>query len=415
MIRIAPVIGFALCCMLAAAPVFAQQEMDVDAAFEQARQQAADGQWERARSLSREILQVAPDYHEVRIFLARVHGWDRQFRDARRELAIVLQDDPDNMQAIATRADIELWSGNFNTAEPFARRVADQQPDDPDAQFRHALVTTELKRYSQALSRLDRVDEISPEREDARQLRLRIEQDERRTMVAVGLLRDDFSNNIASWERLYGEVHRATSRGPVIARVNVAHRFSRTNVQAELDAYPRFSSKWYGYLNVGISSSTLFPDVRTGAELYRAFPKGFEGSAGFRYLSFTNDDVFIFTGSISHYWRSWFFSARPFITPQSAGTSAALNLLARRFHGHPDRYTTLLGGFGFSADENRLIDSGAQDRFQRSQFIGLRGNYLIPNTHVQLFGEIKYTRQEIPPFSGFTDILTLETGFRYRF
>lgn len=394
--------------------VFAQQVQNVDAAFQEARELAFEGKYRASRQLSRQILAQVPDYHDVRVLLARTYAWDNSFRNARTELSYVLERDPENIDALSARIDVERWSGNYRTALQFANQAILLSAENPDLYVTRALILTELNQYSIAIENLNTADRLDPNRDDVRTLRETIRNDQQRNMIVAGLTRDDYNVDLDSRERLYFEYHRLTNHGPIIGRVNIDHRFETVGYQFELDAYPRFSNNWYSYLNVGYSSSILFPEFRAGLELYRVLPRGFEASIGARFLQFDKDDVLIYTGSLSKYWRAWFFTMRPFLTPRDSGLNAAFNFIARRYFGNPETYASFIGGVGFSPDERRLLDSTFGDRFSQSYYFGLTGNRKIRN-NFQLFGEFRWTFQELQAFPGFTQIYTLETGVRYQF
>jgi|SRR6056297_432731 len=237
---------------------------------------------------------------------------------------------------------------------------------------------------------------------------------DKKNMASIGLTYDHYGNDLEDWQKMYIEYRRITSNGPIIGRLNIGHRFDLTDYQGEVDYWPKFSENWYGYVNLGFSSGDLFPELRAGAELYRALPKGFEASLGFRYLKFSEDDVTIFTGSLGKYIGNWLLIGRPYFTPQDSGISSSFTLLARRYLGNPDTFTSLIAGFGFSPDERRFLDGQADNRFLKSRYLGIRTNYLIQN-RFELFGEIKLTWQEFPFTQSFTKISTFEMGARYRF
>lgn len=236
----------------------------------------------------------------------------------------------------------------------------------------------------------------------------------KKNVAAFGLTYDHYGEGLEDWQKMYLEYRRITSNGPLIGRLNIGHRFEITDYQGEIDYWPEFSDNWYGYLNIGGSSGDLFPEFRAGAELYRALPKGFEASLGFRYLKFSEDDVTIFTGSLSKYIGNWLLIGRPYFTPQDSGISSSLTLQARRYLGNPETFASLMAGFGFSPDERRFLDGQMDNRFLKSRYIGVRTNYLVQN-RFELFGEVKLTWQEFPFAQSFTTISTFEMGGRYRF
>jgi len=233
-------------------------------------------------------------------------------------------------------------------------------------------------------------------------------------MAAVAFSYDLYGEDIEDWQRMYVEYRRYTPSGPVIARLNTGHRFGITDYQGELDIWPVFNESWYGYANIGVSGGDLFPGFRVGAELYRIIPNGFEASAGFRYLNFSNDDVWIFTASVSKYLGNWLLIARPFLTPRNGSASVSTNFTARYYFGIPENFASLIGGLGFSPDEQRLLDGVAEERLLMSRYVGIVGNYLVQN-RFELFGELKFTGQQFPFTDDYISIYTFEAGARYRF
>ncbi|REL38946.1 YaiO family outer membrane beta-barrel protein [Rhodohalobacter sp. SW132] len=393
----------------------AQQAEDPDALFEQARTVASDGNLEEARELALLILSEFPEYHDVRIFYARTLAWEQRFSDSRTQLQIVLRDEPEHPEALSARADVELWDGNFRAGLEYANRSIAVRPDQAGLYVQRARILIGLNRFSAALSDLDSAENLDAEHsERIQQLRNEIQQDQHRNIAVFGMSYDQFGDDLDPYQRMYGEYHRLTDYGPVIGRISVVHRFDITDWQAEIDSYPILSSNWYAYLNAGLSGGELFPEFRFGAELYRSLPQTFEGSAGLRYLNFRDDDVIIVTASISKYWRSWFFTFQPFFTPGDAGVNTAFNGIARKYFGDPLSYASLVGGFGFSPDDRRIIDGTAAERLLKSRYFGVDANYLVRN-RLQLFGETKVTFQQFPFLTDYTRIITLETGIRYSF
>lgn len=406
---------FAFCFIfITPANLLAQNDTDPDKLFREAREAAAAGNYENARNLAGIILDDFPEYHDVRIFRARTFAWQNRFREAREDLDIVLSKEPANSDALSARTDLEVWAGNYNVALQFAERWIEAEPGNASAFLKRAEIYISLDRFGAAKADISKAESLQGNVAIIKQLRFRISNEEKRNIATLGLSYDHFTEDLEPWKRLYIEYHRLTDYGPVITRVNIANRFDETGIQVEADSYPALGEKWYAYLNAGISGSNLFPGLRLGGELYRELPSAFETSLGLRYLNFSDDDVIIFTGSVSKYWRDWFFSARPFITPQDTGTSASINLIGRRYFGNPLTYLSLNGGYGFSPDERRLIDATADNRFQQSYYISLLGNYLI-GERLQLYGELKFTSQDLPGFIQHTNIYTLETAVRYRF
>jgi len=140
-------------------------------------------------------------------------------------------------------------------------------------------------------------------------------------------------------------------RAKSFVRLNFANRFNQTGIQWEADTYPVFGNGFYGYLNYGYSNASIFPEHRGGAELYFPLPKRSEGSAGMRVLNFrTGTTSWLATASLSHYWRSYLFTIRPYFVFTDSGSGQTYIGSARYFLNDQSDYINLTLGAGLSSD-----------------------------------------------------------------
>ncbi len=401
--------------MLIAENVVAQQIEDIDAAFEEARQLAFDGNRTQARELAYRILEESHDYHDVRILIARTYSWDEQYSDARRELEYVLKSVPNHKDALSALIDTNIWADNPTQAVEVAVIATRFYPSDEELNLKKARAHISNDDERQAHAVLDIVDGFNPSSAPSRELRRSLIRSGQRYTLTAAHTQDWFTDVFDPAGKSHFQIGRRTRYGSVISRINYSNRFDTQGIQPEIDFYPSLVNGWYGYLNVGYSTSTLFPNFRFGAELYKNMPKGFEASAGVRYLNFVNGSVIIYTGSLSKYWRSWYFSARPFFTPSSFGVSQSLNLTARHYFNGPRNYITLTSGFGFSPEERRFQDVSGDVFLVKSQHIGLNG-FKALRYDTAIFGGVDISNQELSfDPDRFIQIYTLNIGIQYTF
>lgn len=146
---------------------------------------------------------------------------------------------------------------------------------------------------------------------------------------------------------------RRTKYVSILAKVNYSRRFDTDGVQFELDLYPKIAKGLYGYLNIGYSSTSLFPKLRYGAELHKSLPKSFEVSLGFRALKYTSLTN-IYTGSVSWYSGNSYWSFRPYFTPGDSGISKSGTMNYRKYRSDADNYFSISAGMGFSPEFYRF-------------------------------------------------------------
>jgi len=159
----------------------------------------------------------------------------------------------------------------------------------------------------------------------------------------------------------YGSIEysRETSAGKLIPRVNYSRRFGIQGIQYEFDFYPKFSKKLYGYLNYGISKSSIYPEHRVGAELFASLPKNREASLGVRYLEFAEGTATVLTASYGLYKGNYYFVARPYITPRNnAPTTFAGSIMARKYFKDAINYFGANFIYGIAPELNQLRIDG---------------------------------------------------------
>ncbi|MFO7846660.1 MAG: YaiO family outer membrane beta-barrel protein [Balneolaceae bacterium] len=234
--------------------------------------------------------------------------------------------------------------------------------------------------------------------------------------ITLSYTHDRFDQIFDPWNTGYVQLSRQTPYGSALARVNMGSRFETTGYQPQIDFYPSLVDGMYGYLNAGYSNSSIFPQYRFGAELFKSLPRAFEVSAGFRHLRFSESNVTILTGSLTKYIGNYLFTARPYVTPNDLGVSSSLTLIARKYFSTADNYITMRGGFGFSPEERTFQLNVNEEIFLlQSSYIGIDG-YKEVWSNVLLFASVDGTRQEIWFDPGeFFFRITLNTGLILRF
>jgi YaiO family outer membrane protein len=234
-------------------------------------------------------------------------------------------------------------------------------PDNPALLNVHAEALRELNRKTEARDVVRRVLVIDPTNQDARRLLHLLERDLDSSEVTVGATYDRFEAG-SSWRESEIAVRRNTTFGVLLARAARARRFGIGDDQLAIEAFPRFSSRSYGYFAVGWSpSARLYPRSRFAAEAFQSLGSGFEASAGYRRLNFA-DGANLFTGTVSKYVHDWVFTARMYRAAGVPDQTTAVTVAVRRYFGSGSEYVGFRLGRGASRDEVRsLADLQALD------------------------------------------------------
>lgn len=212
-----------------------------------------------------------------------------------------------------------------------------------------------MRKYAEANLIIQQVVKIDRNNSDARSLADRIK--ELSTKNKIGLSYDYvyFDKQFSDpWHLASFDYTRSTGIGSITGRINYANRFKEDGVQYELEAYPRISKTFYSYVSAGYSDKVgVFPQWRGGFSLYINLPKSYEADLGFRYLKFSGDPTWIYTGYLGKYYKSWLFGIRTYVTPSSftKTVSASYTASARYYYGGADDLFGINVGYGISPDD----------------------------------------------------------------
>ncbi len=376
------------------------QHLHADSLFAEARQAARNGNRQKARALCEQILKAKPDYHEVRVYLGRLYAWDRQYSVAWEQLSRVLYERPDYREALAAMTDVALWAGRYADGLRIVDQALRYYPNDDDFLIKKARFLIKLENKKEAARQLVYVLERHPSHPEALKWLHVVRSSAPLNKLAMYYVADVFDRGTRAygpWHLVSAELSRRLPLGSVFLRTNYAHRkFGSTpkdGFQFEIDAYPKIARGMYFYLNGGYSSSSVFPDFRLGGEFYLSLGKGFEASAGIRYLDFGSSDVTIYTGTLGKYYKRLWFSVRPFITPKNVGTSFSMQVLVRWYFGNADSYITLSTGAGSTPVE---VDTQAELQRLNSQKLGMNWQHLYEGSTIVKLG-VSYEYEEFRP------------------
>ena len=313
---------------------------DPDKSFSNARTMAFAGDYPGARDTLIHILSRYPEYTDVEGFLAQTYSWDGLYSEARKHFNRIISREKEHKDVWVAAVKNELFAENSHIALGLANKALVYLPGNPEL----------LSLQRQVLARVKKEQTGT----ELKTVPKEFEKSKPKNRLTVGNAIDVF--DVTYDPMVYASVAytRETSFGKIIPRINYSNRFNTNGWQYELDFYPSFSKKLYGYLNYGYSDDVIYPRHRGGAELYLNLPKAWEASAGMRYLAFSTGATTIVTGSIGCYKGNYYLSLRPYITPAAEKTGVSGNLLGRRYFKHKDNYLGISLGMGYAPELRQL-------------------------------------------------------------
>lgn len=392
---------------------FAQTTSDeptVDEQFEIAREAAFNqGDYDEARRLAYNALESSPDYHGIRIFIARLYSWEGNYDESRIELEKVLQADTNNRVAFVELLNVESRSGNLNQALQVSDRVLNHYPQDEEFLLQRADILYSFENYERSEQVYESILDLNPSSITARDGLESVQLKQMKYSVSLSFRHDRFGEIFDPWNFYELQLSRQTKYGSVIGRLQYANRFSINGVQFNLDAYPSIANGLYAYLSAGYSDATIYPGYRFGASLYKSLPRAFEIEGGLRYLNFSTSETYIYTASLTKYRGSYMFTGRTYFVPSSVGNSLSGNLLIRRYFGSARKYASISSGYGTASND---LQFAQEVNTLNSWSIYFDGQYPI-NNRLLVYGTTGMDSEELQAYT--RDRFSFKLGVSYRF
>jgi len=311
------------------------QQSNPEMEFARMRELASAGDYNNAKQIGYKLLGENGEYHDVALYLARVHGWESSFDSAYMVLDRVMEMEPGLYEAYATCVDLAYWENNLEKLDTCAGRATEIEPDSAGV----------FDRYIVALK------QGQPQG--------------KQTELFGFYSYDHFSEPyVRHWHMLTAGGEIPVKYGTLIPSVNGGYQAGGTNtpatdLQINLDAYLTLGKLNYALLAYGFSpngSLNYFPGHRIAAEVWQALPKGFGLSAGLRYFYWDQNFTFL-TFSAEKYAGNYWFSFRNYLFFKDYGVSGSYYLTARRYFDTKFNYLTLTLGYGTAPDEPIVVIS----------------------------------------------------------
>ncbi|SHI88252.1 YaiO family outer membrane beta-barrel protein [Pseudozobellia thermophila] len=382
-----------------------------DPGFQQAYDLAFEGRHASARQLLEGIVKEDPENIKARNLLASTYSWQGQYRLARQQFNVVTSRSRENADIWEAAIKNELYAKNNATALGLANKALFYLKRDTVAILRlrdiarqrleqKAYTTEEGDGRGGDLSMGDQgADAANAEEERRPEMVAEAEKEPRNRL--------DFGNAVTVFDQRYDpmvyssvSLKHQTKVGSLIPRINYSNRLGKNGLQYDLDLYPKFSKRFYAYLNYGYSNSSIYPKHKLGGDLYVNLPGAFEFSAGGRHILYDTNDVTVITNSLGHYRGNYYFSLRSYITPQPDKlTRFSGNLLVRKYLKDAENYFGINAGMGYSPELRQII-SGEELLaetllYVESQRLSLEYQFTGKNDRNSYRANIGATRQEL--------------------
>ncbi len=402
--------------------------------YEKAYDLAFEGKNKVANEVLLEVLKKQPEDLKSKALLAQTYSWQGFYNAARKEFNEITSVDKKNLAVWVSAIKNELYAKNWATANGLANKAMNYlgTHDEIVRLKKMALNQIESTSYDQKgwfnvtstipLRKTNKNEIINKEasaikdiKEEAKKPEVKKELNNRIAFRNSGTVFDQ-RNQPMFFSTI--EYKRQTLAGSILPRINYANRNGQSGVQYDIDFYPKFSKRFYAYLNYGFSNSTLYPKQKVGGDLYANLPGAMEFSAGARHITLQDRNVTVITNSIGHYRGNYYFSLRSSITPKSDNlTRVSGNLLVRKYLKDAHNFFGLNVGMGYSPEIRQLISGdellAETLLFIESQRMSLQYQFTAKKSPNVYSASLGVSRQE-KSFESGSFIWAFSAGFAYQ-
>ncbi|MFK7813123.1 MAG: YaiO family outer membrane beta-barrel protein [Maribacter sp.] len=369
------ILFFGLLCFFGRSQDVAYNEAN-ETPYTKAHNLAYEGKHTSAKEMLIQALSKNPENTKARSLLASTYSWSGKFAMARDEFNKVLSKEKNNSTAWISAIKNELYAKQNATALGLANKALVYLTSNAELERLReiAIAGIQNKKYpelgwhntksplktSKTSEKKSKKTTTTEEKEVKKTV-----SNEAKTPVAEGVLNNRISirNAFTVFDQRYDpaifssvSLRRQTLAGTIIPRINYSNRNGTHGVQYDLDFYPKFSKRFYAYMNYGYSNASIYPNHKLGGDLYVNLPGAFEFSAGGRHIIFATRNVSVITNSIGHYRGNYYFSLRSYVRPKEddlIGVSG--NLLIRKYLKDAENFFGINAGMGFSPELRQIV------------------------------------------------------------
>lgn len=392
-------------------------ETNTDIIFQKALSAYKEGNYAASLKLTNRGLELAPEYHDIRILRVRTLWALNDLKAADKDLDFLITNAADYVDV---KPLLIQKSGKFedpSEAILFVDRMLLLYPDDLSLQVQKSQLLLQNKQQNEArelaLQLISKEGITGAERFTLQTLLKRTVRDE----IGINYQYINFSEDYSrtdSWHVGSLEYQHNFGRTAVLGRVNYADRSYKKASLYELEAYPVFSDRLYTMFNIGFSDGSLYPDWRSSASVFYNFAEVFEAELGGRMLSFNDSSFFSGIIGLTAYSGKFYLNGRTFLGPnrmEQLVQNYQFNI--RYYFNTADNYLYLRVGSGISPDETSLY-SQVQENPNLDAWYGNVGiNKSLGIHHIfQLGGGFLY--EDISSSRQGTQFIGT-AGYRYRF
>lgn len=338
---------------------------DSDFNFMLAQAYAYSNRWQEALNVLEKIMTAHPDNMDALLLWSRVQSWEREYEASENGYRKVLLIDANNIEAKIGLAETASWTGDYAKAIDIYKSLLRHEPSNPEIYYRLGRVFKWEGNYAKAKENFRTAAGMAPENEEY----------QKALASARPQIGNKFEVRYLQWIENFSddrEHYRDQSviflfsapgkKGIFLIKANQTHRLDGQDSQFGIEYYPLLWKGAYGFIDLSYSPKSLwYPQTSSMAEVYQTFLSAAEFSLGYRRMSFEENPVSIYLGSLGYYLGNFYSTFRWYYSAQQGTSSFSWTVNVRRYFS-PDNFVFVSYGQG-----SRPFDAATIDDFLITQ------------------------------------------------
>lgn len=331
-------------------------------------------------------LELAPEYHDLRILKIRNLHALREIQLAEKEIFYLLKVSPDypGLMDLAYR-QASLYRRGEESLK-YLSQVMNAVPEDRRFQFLYTESLLVLNRTEDARATVQRLESIENLTGEERYRLARILDKTIKSSVGgdyqMFYFRGGYTDK-GPWHNASLEYKHLFHETAFIARINYFIKDSNKGALYEIEAYPVLNENFYLHLNMGMSDGAVFPDFRGSISVYYNLPFNLELEAGGRFLQFNGDPAFMSVAGASTYLGKFYLNGRTILGPEKNDElvqNYQVNL--RYYYKGTNNYLFTRLGRGISPNELDIISQLQEDTYIKANYFNLGIHFSVHYRHL---------------------------------
>ncbi|WBX73163.1 YaiO family outer membrane beta-barrel protein [Tenacibaculum pacificus] len=390
--------------------------VNVDSLYYKANNLYKNKEYNKAFSIVNKALNIAPEYIDIRVLRIRISQQLQDLNSSKKDLLKLLSLDKsedykrfvfNQLNKIETTKRLTDF---INEVDVFYKNNSDFDLFVAESYFRFK----DIRSTRNVMYKISKRLLNDKQKYRYRLLLKKINKNQIGVYYDITTFKKEYSTQ-KTWHTTQLEYMNFIGMHSVGVRVTHSKRFIDDAFLYELESYPVFNQKTYGFVNVsGSSKSDFFQNLGIKSSIYYTVLKWLEVEAGFRYLSYNTDDFTSYVIGVTSYQNKFYLNARVFIGPK-IGDDFIQNYQAniRYYYKSAEDYLFLRVGTGISPDESSRFTQVIPNPDLNSYYINLGATKSVGHNY-NVSVRLGYLTEELSN-NRVGNQLQANIGLKYRF